>query len=100
MNAKNEILAMGPYLEAVTAACQGMSKDELCAWIVRRAEGIPARERKGFLAQMNVSPPRALAKQKPRLEEILTEIANLKESIEELHESISDGTYYDEYGDG
>ncbi len=100
MNAKMKILALGPYLEAVTAACQGMSKDELCAWILRRAEAIPARERKEFLAQMNVPPPPTMVKQKTRLEGILSEIANLKDSIEELHESISDGTYYDEYGEG
>ncbi len=98
-------MALKPYLEAVRAHCEGLSREELLEVILEIAQEKPMAARAEFLDKIG-----ALAHQYQSLFQVSTagkseedtaeimfeRIAALKEEIEERRESIEDGSYWDD----
>jgi hypothetical protein len=95
-------IALKPYLEAVRAHCEGLSKEELVETILDLAGEAPVRERADFLDKIRATAPfSAEGKRKAGTdagEALIEQLAGLREEIEERIESIENGSYWDEAG--
>ncbi len=99
MKSTSPKMALKPYLEALKAHCEALSKEGLIETILNLAQEVPVAERGEFLEKIRaLSPevaPQAREAEK-NFEAILFErIAALREEIEERISSIEDGTYWD-----
>lgn len=94
---KNKI-ALKPYLDTIAGYCDTLSTEALAKIIIGLAKGVPTAERVNFLKRIESllpgGPPKPVFDIEP-VEEILSEIQALRESIEERIKSIEDGSYWD-----
>jgi hypothetical protein len=92
-------IALKPYLEAMKAHCEGLSKEDLIKTILRLAQEVEVGGRGEFLDKIRALSPGAASETRgmeTNMEEVLLDrIAALREEIEQRISSIEDGTYWD-----
>jgi hypothetical protein len=96
---KKSKIALKPYLEMITEYCRTLSKEELTDIVISFAKDTPTSSRVGFLEKFESYLPgrrRPVLSEKDPVEEILSDIEALRESIEERISSIEDGSYWDD----
>lgn len=101
---KKTKIALKPYLDTITGYCDTLSNEELADIVVNLAKDIPTAGRIEFLDKFESYLPgrRRKSATKPKadpVEQILSDIEALKESIAERIESIEDGSYWDDPDD-
>ncbi|MEK7275337.1 MAG: hypothetical protein AAB110_08770 [Candidatus Desantisbacteria bacterium] len=95
-------IALKPYLEIIKNHCEQLSNEELADVILRLAQEVPVGKRVSFLNKIESCLPGSPSIKKTDLnlrEELLNNIAALKEEIEERIASIEDGSYGDDNWD-
>lgn len=100
MRKKN--LALRPFLEAVTAYCQPLTKDQLQRVVLNLAEEVASAERAAFLANLTASPakgdgPRGAGKDDNP--DLLIQVEELRQEIKERIDAIEEGSFYEEDDD-
>lgn len=96
MHPEKSTLALKPYLESIRIRCQRLSKDEILDIISGIAQDIPMHKRGEFLGKID-----ALSKGKIEVPlsggDILSQITDLKDTVDERIASIENGTFHEDY---
>lgn len=96
---KRERIALKPYLETIESYCNGLSKEELKEVIMSFGKDVSTSGRAAFLESLESFVPGLKPYVKQHFEpidEILNDIAALRESIVERLISIEDGSFWDD----
>ncbi|WP_417909338.1 hypothetical protein [Candidatus Electronema sp. PJ] len=96
---EKKFLALKPYLEKIRSHCDGLDKFELLDLLCQTAQEISAEERSDFLAKLGIMPTGKGGGRGTRSQnkDILARTESLLEDIIALHESVDDGSYYEEH---
>lgn len=99
MSKEKQTPALKPYMEAVKTHCQNLSKKELIEFVCEVAQEVSPRERSDFLEKFSHFSNNAPEPSPEIKSDLPSRIEALKEEIVERHETIEDGTFYEEYED-
>ncbi len=91
--AKNAI-ALKPFLEMLRTHCATLKKSELIDLLCQTAQEIPAEERKSFLEEFGVIATKQGGSKSA--DNILARTEKLLQDVIDLHQSVDDGSYYEE----
>ncbi len=94
-------MPLKPYMEAVQAHCEALSREELIKTLMELAQEVPIRQRKEFLEKIRAFSSRVVVEEDEgdgddEQEALLQRISLLKEEIDERIASIENGTYWDD----